>query len=332
MTRVRCGLRGTGSYHPERVLSNEDLSAIVDTSDEWITQRTGIRERRILADDQTTSDMCIAAGRRALADAGIDGSQIDLVVLGTVTPDRRVPATACKIAEALGCGHAPAFDMNAGCSSFVYAATVAAQFLGSGQIRNALVIGADALSRITNYEDRTSCILFGDAAGAVVLSAEDWFAELLSTTIESDGSGYGVMYQIAGGAETPMTPENLAANEHKLVIHGREVYRFAVNRMVELVRGEMAKNPDLELGAVVPHQVNLRIIESARDKLELPPERIYVNIDRFGNTSSGSIPNALDEARKVGFFEGRDGQLVVMCAFGAGLTWGSLALHWGAGK
>lgn len=332
MTRVRCGLRGTGSYSPERILTNDDLSAMVDTSDEWITQRTGIRERRILAEDQSTSDMCIEAGRKALEDAGIDGSEIDLVILGTVTPDRHVPATACKIAEALGCGNAPAFDMNAGCSSFVYASSVAAQFLGSGQVRNALVIGADALSRITNYEDRTSCILFGDAAGAAVYSADTWFAELLSTTIESDGGGYGVMYQIAGGAENPMTPENLAANEHKLVIHGREVYRFAVNRMVELVRGEMAKNPELRLGAVVPHQVNLRIIESARDKLELPSERIYVNIDRFGNTSSGSIPNALDEARRVGFFEQLDDTLIVMCAFGAGLTWGSLALHWGASR
>ncbi|MFT7462251.1 MAG: 3-oxoacyl-[acyl-carrier-protein] synthase-3 [Pseudohongiellaceae bacterium] len=329
MTGVTFGLRGTGSYTPEKRLTNEELSDIVDTSDEWITQRTGIKERRILAEGETTSDMCIAAAKIALADAGLTGADLDLIVLGTVTPDRHVPATACKVAKALDCRNIPAFDVAAGCSGFIYSAAIASQFLRAGTCRNVLVLGAEALSRIANYRDRTSCILFGDAAGAAIFSADEWFAEVLSNTIESDGGGYDVMYQTYGGAENPITHDALDSNDHKLVIHGREVYRFAVSRMVELVRGEQAKNPDLKLGAVVPHQVNARIIESAREKLELPTERVFVNIDRYGNTSAASVPLALDQARRTGFFDGLEDHLIVMCAFGAGLTWGSLALRWG---
>lgn len=329
MTAVSFGIRGTGSFAPERRLTNEELSRMVDTSDEWITQRTGIKERRILDDGQTTSDMCVAAARAALDDAGMIVEDIDLIILGTVTADRHVPSTACKIAQALGCKRAPAFDVAAGCSGFIYAASIASQYLRAGTYRNVLVIGSDALSRITNYEDRTSCILFGDAAGAAVLSADEWIAEVLSSGIEADGEGYEVMYQMAGGAETPLTAENLKAQDHKLVIHGREVYRFAVGRMVQMVQQEKEKHPGLELGAVVPHQVNARIIDSAREKLKLPTERVYVNIDRYGNTSAASVPLALDEARRNGFFDDLDGTLIVMCAFGAGLTWGSMSLRWG---
>jgi len=329
MTSVSFGIRGTGSFAPEKRLTNEDLSRMVDTSDEWITKRTGIKERRILDDGQNTSDMCTAAGRAALDDAGLTGDDIDLIILGTVTADRLVPATSCKVAHALGCKRVPAFDVQAGCSGFIYAASIASQYLHAGTYRNVLVIGSDALSRVTNYEDRTSCILFGDAAGAAVLSADEWIAEVLSSNIEADGDGYEVMYQIAGGTETPLTAERLKAQDHKLVIHGREVYRFAVSRMVEMVQEEREKHPDLELGAVVPHQVNARIIESAREKLKLPVDRVYVNIDRYGNTSSASVPLALDEARRTGFFDDLDGTLVVMCAFGAGLTWGSMSLRWG---
>jgi 3-oxoacyl-[acyl-carrier-protein] synthase-3 len=328
MTGIRFGIRGTGSYLPEKRLTNADLATMVDTSDEWITQRTGIKERRILPDDLTTSDMCVEAAQRALDDAGLTAADIDLIVLGTVTPDQHVPATSCKVAQRLGCKNTPAFDLAAGCSGFVYATSVAAQFLRAGTYKNVLVIGAEALSRITNYEDRTSCILFGDAAGAVIYGTEFEYGEVLSSTMQADGEGYDVMYQRAGAAQQPLTQELLAAGEHKLVIHGREVYRFAVSRMVEMVRGEMAANPDLELAAVVPHQVNQRILESAREKLDLPSERIYVNIDRYGNTSAASVPVALDEARRSGFFDDLSDRLVVMCAFGAGLTWGSVALKW----
>jgi len=323
-----CGLRGTGSSIPERRLTNDDLARMVDTSDEWITQRTGIKERRIAADDEATSDFCIDAGRKALEDAGVDPADVDLVIVGTVTPDQHVPATSCLVQHALGCTHAAAFDLAAGCSGFVYVVDVAAHMIRAGRFRHVLCIGAECLSRITNYEDRTSCILFGDAAGAVVLSRDYTFGHVRSASMHADGSGYDVMYQRSGGSRRPLTSEDLAAGEHKLVIRGREVYKFAVNRMVELVRGECESNPDLALGAIVPHQVNQRIIEAARERLELAPDRVVVNIDRYGNTSAASIPLALDEARRAGFFEDLGGKLVVLCAFGAGLTWGSVGLEW----
>jgi len=322
-------VRGTGSAVPERILTNADLEKMVDTSDEWITQRTGIKERRIVAEGQSTSDLCIEAARRAMDDAGLKPEELELIVLATVTPDMHVPATSCRVQAALGATRAAAFDIAAGCTGFVYAMNVAAQFLWTGTHRNVLVIGAECLSRITDYTDRTSCILFGDAAGAVVLSSERWqWGELRSASFAADGGGYDVMYQTAGGARTPITAELIEKNAHKLVIRGREVYKFATNKMVELVRHEQANNPDLALGAVIPHQMNARIIEAARGRLELPEDRIYVNIQRFGNTSSASIPLALDEARRSGFLDAVRGQLVVLCAFGAGLTWGSVGLKW----
>ena len=328
MTRPACGLRGTGSCVPERVLDNHELERLVDTSDDWIVQRTGIRERRIVPEGQSTSDLGIGAGRRALEDAGLVATDLDLIVVGTVTPDMHVPATACLVQQRLGATRAAAFDLQAGCTGFVYALNVAANYLWSGSARNVLVIGAECLSRITNYQDRTSCILFGDAAGAVVLSTDFRFGELRSSSIAADGNGYGIMYQTAGGSRLPVTAELIEQQAHRLVIRGREVYKFATNKMVELVRQEQANSPDLQLGAVIPHQMNQRIIEAARERLELPEDRIYVNIMRYGNTSAASIPLALDEARRSGWFKGREGQLVVLCAFGAGLTWGSAGLRW----
>ncbi|MHC4845504.1 MAG: beta-ketoacyl-ACP synthase III [Planctomycetota bacterium] len=328
MSRIACGLRGTGSVVPDKVLTNDELSKLVDTSDEWITQRTGIKERRVVAEGESTSDLCITAARRALEDAEMAPEDIDLIVLGTVTPDQHVPATACLIQAEIGAVNAAAFDLQAGCTGFVYALSVAAQFIWSGTAKNVLVIGAECLTRITNYKDRTSCILFGDGAGAVVLSTDFRFGELCSADIAADGKGYGVMYQHAGGARVPLTHELLDDDAHKLVIRGREVYKFATNKMVELVKHEMSNNPELELGAVIPHQMSRRIIESARERLELADNRVYVNIDRFGNTSSGSIPIALDEARRTGFFDDLDGKLLVLCAFGAGLTWGSVGIKW----
>lgn len=328
MSAIRCGLRGTGSAVPDRVLTNDDLAGMVDTSDEWITQRTGIKERRIVADGQATSDLCLTAAQRALDDAGLKAEELDLIVLGTLTSDQLIPSTACKLQHALGATRAAAFDMQAGCTGFVYALNIATQYVWSGSAKNVLVLGAECLSRIADYTDRTSCILFGDAAGAVVLSTDYKYGEIRSTSIAADGSGYDVMYQSAGGSKLPLTPELLATNANKLVIRGREVYKFATNKMVELVRHEMAKNPDLELGAVIPHQMNQRIIEAARERLELPENRVYVNIMRYGNTSAASIPLALDEARRTGFFAELDGKLVVFCAFGAGLTWGSVGLRW----
>ena len=328
MSRPACGLRGTGSSVPDRVLDNHMLERMVDTSDEWIVQRTGIRERRIVSEGQSTSDLCIEAGRRALEDAGLKATDIDLIVVGTVTPDMHVPATACLVQARLGATRAAALDLQAGCTGFVYALNVAANFVWAGSAKNVLVIGAECLSRITNYKDRTSCILFGDAAGAAVLSTDFRFGELRSCSIAADGGGYGVMYQTAGGAQTPVTAALIEQEAHRLVIRGREVYKFATNKMVELVRHEQANNPELQLGGVIPHQMNQRIIEAARERLEMPEDNIFVNIQRYGNTSSASIPLALDEARRTGWFKGRDGHLIVLCAFGAGLTWGSAGLRW----
>jgi 3-oxoacyl-[acyl-carrier-protein] synthase-3 len=328
MTSATFGILGTGSAVPERVLTNADLAQMVDTSDEWITQRTGIKERRILAEGQTTSDLCIEASRKALESAGLTAKDIDLIVVGTVTPDQHVPATACKIHQALGCGEIPAFDLAAGCSGFIYSSAVAKQFLAAGTCQRVLVVGAESLSRITNYEDRRSCILFGDGAGAVIYGTGHSYGELVSSSLSADGSGYEVMYIRAGAAEQPLTHELLDEKADKLVINGQAVYRFAVKRMVHLVRGQMEANPGLELGGVIPHQVNMRILESAREKLDLPEARIYLNIERYGNMSAASIPVALDEARRSGFLDGMEGKLVVMCAFGAGLTWGALGFRW----
>lgn len=328
MSAVPFGILGTGSAVPGKVITNDDLARMVDTSDEWITQRTGIKERRVLEEGRTTSDLCLEAADKALADARLSPRDIDMVLLATVTPDRRVPATACKLQHALGCRQVPAFDLAAGCAGFVYAAAVARQFLASGAMRNVLVVGAEALSRIVNWSDRSSCIIFGDGAGAVVFGRGHRFGEVRSATMAADGSGYEVIHQLAGGAEHPITHGHLDEHAHELVIHGREVYKFAVSRMVDLVRGEVANNPDLELGGVVPHQVNMRILESAREKLDLPESAIYANIQRYGNTSAASIPVALDEARAEGFFDDKQGKLVVMCAFGAGLAWASLGLRW----
>lgn len=328
MTDKPFGILGTGSAVPEKSLTNADLAKMVDTSDEWITKRTGIKARRILEEGRTTSDLCIEAARMAIADAGLEPADIQMIILGTVTPDRQVSATACKVQAALGCNDIPAFDMAAGCSGFIYASNIASKFLASGSHDNILVIGAEALSRITNYEDRSSCILFGDGAGAVVYGTGHKRARLMSSYFSASGHGYEVMYTKAGGAELPLTPELMDAKAHKLVIKGREVYKFAVNKMVELVRKEMAANPDLELGGIIPHQVNMRIIESARERLDLPEGRIFVNIEKYGNTSAASVPIALDEAMRSGFFDGMEGKLVVMCAFGAGLTWGSLGFRW----
>jgi len=328
MTRPAFGIRGTGICVPDKILSNDDLSELVDTNDEWITQRTGIKERRMAAEGQSTSDLCIEASKIAIADAGLQPTDIDLIILATVTPDQHVPATACKIQAELGMKGVPAFDLAAGCTGFVYATNVAAQFFWAGTAKNVLVIGAECLTRITNYTDRGSCILFGDGAGAVVYSTDFTYGEVLSASMEADGEGYDVMYQRAGGSRQPVTADLIAAHEHELVIHGRQVYKFAVNKMVELVNRERTNNPDLELGGVIPHQMNQRIIEGARERLEMDEDRIFVNIQRYGNTSAASIPLALDEARRGGWMKGQDGKLIVLCSFGAGLTWGSVGIRW----
>lgn len=324
----RVGILGTGHYVPERVLSNADLEKIVDTSDEWIFSRTGMRERRVAAPDQATSDLCAEAGRRALEDAGVSASEIDLVIVATVTPDYLVPATSCMVQVKLGLKNAGAFDLEAACSGFVSALAIASSMIAAGRINRALIIGGETMSRIINYEDRTSCILFGDGAGAAVLSADAPRGEILGSFMGSDGSGGDTMIVPAGGSRRPVDALALEQLAHKLVIRGNEVFKFAVSKFRELMERQMREfgfGVD-EIGLVVPHQVNYRIIESALKKLEVPESKIFVNLEKYGNTSAASVGIALDEARRSGRII--EGKYLSLIAFGAGLTWASALLRW----
>lgn len=322
------GIRGTGSYLPERVLSNEDLQKMVDTSDEWITTRTGIKERRLIADSEQVSDMAVNAARIALEDAGMTPDQLDLIIVATVSGDRVLPSTSCLVQHKLGAPQIGSFDLQAACSGFVYALANARAFIASGAADNVLVIGVEALSKITDYEDRSSCILFGDGAGAVIVSSEFERGEILSTCLAAEGEGADVIMIESGGSQKPASRETVDNREHFMRLRGREIYKFAVSKMVQLVREAKERHADLPLGFVLPHQVNMRIIESARQRLELREDQVFVNIDRYGNTSAASIGIGLDEARRSGRLDSHNGDLLVMCAFGAGLTWGSVALKW----
>lgn len=326
--KKRVGIRGTGAYVPEKVLSNVELSTMVDTSDEWIASRTGIRERRLAADGETTSDMAVRAARIAIEAAGLTPKDIGLIVVGTVSGDYVFPSVGCLVQDKLGCGEVGAFDVSAACSGFMYALSTATQFVASGTADNVLVIGVETLSRITDYTDRGSCILFGDGAGAMVISSEFDRGEILSSNLYSLGEGYDVIYIPSGGTLNPACADTVEKREHFMRLRGREVYKFAVGKMVDLIEAARKTHSDLPLGYVVPHQVNLRIIESAREKLGLSKEQLYVNIDKYGNTSAASIPIAFDEALRSGELDSKSGELVVMCAFGAGLTWGSVSVKW----
>lgn len=329
MTSVRdVGILGTGSYVPERVLSNADLEKMVDTSDEWIVSRTGIRERRIAAPEQATSDLAFEAGRRALADAGVRPEEIDLVVVATVTPDHLVPATSCIVQHRLGCVNAGAYDLEAACSGFVTALANVRALIACGTVRRALVIGAETMSRIVNYEDRGSCIIFGDASGAMVLGADAPRGRILDGSMGADGSGAFFMVVPAVGSRSPASVEGVMRKDHLLVMKGAETFKFAVAKFRDLVAEQCArlKITPAELKLVIPHQVNLRIIESALKKLDIEMDRIFMNLDRYGNSSAASVPLAFDEARRQGRFG--PGDLVSLVAFGAGLTWSSALIRW----
>ncbi len=324
---------GTGSYLPQRVLTNADLERMVDTSDEWITQRTGIRERRIAAEDETTSTMAAAAGRKALAEAGLAPEALNAIILASISPDTLVPAGAVYVQEALGALDAFAFDVNAACTGFIYAVGMASGLIASGMYEHVLAMGAETLSRIVDYKDRNSCILFGDGAGAVVVSraapsSAPGRSRLIDCYLRSDGRSWGLIHIPAGGTRRPTSAETVAAREHYLRLNGKEVFKFATRTMVDLVERAVSRNHltihDLDL--VIPHQVNIRIIEAAQKKLDIPPEKVFLNLDRYGNTSAASVPIALDEAVRSGRL--RRGQLVLLVAFGAGMTWGYNLLRW----
>lgn len=320
-------IAGTGSYLPERRLTNADLAKMVDTSDEWITQRTGIKERRIAAEGESTATMGTAAARRALEAAKLGPQDVDLILCATITPEMQFPSTACFVGAGLGLNTTPAFDISAACSGFVYALETANNFVRSGRYRNVLVIGAETLSRITDYTDRQSCILFGDGAGAVVLQrSSDASHGVIYSSLHADGSGWEVLH-CATGSRNPVNADLIATRRHYMQIKGREVYKFAVQRFAELIEDALRQcelsTKDVKL--IVPHQVNQRIIDSAMERLGLGPEQAFVNIDKYGNTSAASIPIAFDEAWRAGRVSA--GDIVLFVAFGAGYTWANAVVR-----
>lgn len=323
------GITGIGSYLPPGILTNHDLEQMVDTSDEWITTRTGIKERRIASEDQAASDLAVKAAEKALEDAQLDAKQIDLIIVATVTPDMFFPATACLVQQKIGAINAAAFDLEAGCSGFIYALSVATQFINTGVYQNVLVIGAETLSKITDWSDRNTCVLFGDGAGAVVVSnIGDENKGILANYLKADGSGGGLLYMPAGGSRLPATKDTVEKRLHYINMNGSEVFKFAV-KMMGCAAKNVIKLAGLKLSDVdclVPHQANKRIVDAAIKRLKLSPDKVYMNLDRYGNMSSASIPVALDEAVKKGFI--KKGDTVLMAGFGAGLTWGASVLRW----
>jgi 3-oxoacyl-[acyl-carrier-protein] synthase-3 len=322
-------IAGTGSYLPEKVLTNADLAKIVETSDEWILSRTGIRERRIAADDEFTSHMAAKAGAKALEQAGMTPDQVELIIVATITPDTLTPATACYVQQQLGAFGAVAFDISAACSGFLYAMKIAKRLISDGAFTNALIIGAEKLSTFINWEDRTTCVLFGDGAGAAVLRrAAPEEGSILATEMGTDGRLTHLLNIPGGGSACPITKENAGQNLATLAMLGKEVFKHAVNRMKESAEKviERAGLKPEDIALVVPHQANLRIIGAIADRLSVPTERVFVNLEKYGNTSAAAVAIALDEANRAGLI--KRGEHVVMVVFGAGLTWAAAAVRW----
>lgn len=321
-------IAGIGHYLPERVLTNAEMERLVDTTDEWIVTRTGIRERRIAAPEQASSDLAIEAAREAMAQAGVTAQDLDLIIVGTATPDMLFPATACVLQDRLGAKRAGAFDLSAACSSWVYGAAVAHGYVSAGLADTVLVVGAETLSKITNYKDRSTCVLFGDSAGAAVIRPADLGEGFLSFYLGADGAGGPLISLPAGGSRLPASYATVEREQHYLQMNGREVYKFAV-RVIPRAIEEAVKRAGLHLDEIdwfIPHQANVRIIDAAAERLGQPRQKFYINVERFGNTSSASVPVALYEAVQSGRI--RLGHLAVLVAFGGGLTWASCAIRW----
>lgn len=318
---------GLGMYVPPKTLTNEDLEKMVDTSDEWIMERTGIKLRRIAEPRSACSDLCLEASRRALADAGVSPSEIDIIVVGTCTPDMPLPSTACFLQHKIGAGRAFALDLNAACSGFLYALSTADAMIRAGRGKKALVVGGEILSSVTDFTDRNTCILFGDGAGAVVLSECPDGEGVLSCHLYSDGNLWELIYAPGCGTVNPCGPEIVENRMHAIRLAGNEVFKQAVTRMAEVSLEALQKNgvSVSDINLLVPHQANMRIINAVGKRLGVPGEKVFVNLERFGNTSSASVPIALTEAREQGRLA--KGDLVLLTAFGAGLTWGSALLR-----
>ncbi len=328
--RLPVALIGTGSYVPERRLTNSDLEKMVDTSNEWIVERTGIEERRIAAPDEKTSDMATNAARKAIENAGIKPEEIDLIIVATITPDTFTPSTACYVQANLGAVNAAAFDISAACSGFLYALKTAVQYIGCGQARTALIIASEKLSHIVNWEDRSTCVLFGDGAGAAVLrtgTGIEGDSAVLASDIGTDGSLTDILLVPGGGSAIPTTEENIHEKLYTVAMRGNELFRHAVQHMKDSALSLIKRtgiNPE-DIALVVPHQANLRIINAVTARLGIAPEKVFVNLQKYGNTSGAACIIALDEALRAG--RAKKGDIVLMVTFGAGLTWSSAAIR-----
>jgi len=319
---------GTGSYLPERIVTNAELEKSVDTTDEWIVTRTGIKERRIAADDQATSDLGAAAARKALADAQIVPDDVDVIVTATLSPDRPFPNTGCAIQANIGAKNAFCFSIEAACSGFLYALEIARQFVATGQVKTALVVACEKMSSVVDWEDRTTCVLFGDGAGAVVLRASDSNGGLQCSVLKSDGTLADLLMVPAGGSRLPASAETVRDHLHYLKMEGREVYRHAVTCMVGAARDALHRcglQVD-DVACVIPHQANSRIIHAVAKRLKIPLDRFIINLDKYGNTSGASVAIALDEAAHSKAI--KQGDFVLIIAFGGGFTWGASVIKW----
>ncbi len=325
---VATGILGTGAALPEKVITNFDLEKMVDTSDKWITERTGIKERRQAAPDETTSTLSVKAAKKALEMAGIEPEQLDLIICSTISPDMPLPATASIIQRELGAGTCCAFDLAAACSGFLFGLTVVDQFIKTGKSKYALVIGAELLSRYLDYEDRSTCVIFGDGVAAGVMGPVNSSSGILASEVHTNGAFADHLYIPAGGTARPATCETVQGREHFIKMRGNELFKVAVRSLEEVSRRVM-EQANVQAGDIdlfIPHQANMRITDAVRERLGLPDEKVYSNINRVGNTSSASIPICLDECVRSGRI--KKGDLILMSAFGAGVTWGSVLMRW----
>lgn len=323
-----CSITGVGSYVPTRVLTNAELEKMVDTTDEWIITRTGIKERRIAAKDEFTSDMAAKAALRAMKNAGVTGEQIDLIIIATITPDMPFPSTACLVQQKIGAHRAAAFDIEAACSGFIYGLEIAQQFIMSRTYDTVLVVGAEKLSSIVDWQDRNTCVLFGDGAGAAVLQNRTNSHGLLTAVMGAAGDKAGLLYMPGGGSRCPATAESVNSRQHFLHMEGKETFKHAVQAM-QTAANEALRRCELDITkikCIIPHQANRRIIDAVGERLGAKPEQLFINLDRYGNTSAASVAIALDEAVSSGRIH--RGDLILLVVFGAGLTWGAAVIEW----
>ncbi len=323
-----CSIVGVGSYVPARILTNHELEKMVETSDEWITTRTGIKERRIAADNEFTSDMAAHAAERAMKMAGVTGADIDLVIVATITPDMPFPATACLVQKKIGATRAAAFDLEAACSGFIYGLEVGQQFIMSRTYNTVLVIGAEKISSIVDWKDRNTCVLFGDGAGAAVLQNRENSHGLLTAVMGADGDKAELLFMPGGGSRCPATKESVDARLHYLQMDGKQAFKNAVQAM-ESAANEALKRCELDITkikCIIPHQANLRIVDAVAERLGAKPEQLFCNLEKYGNTSAASVAIALDEAVSSGKLS--RGDLILLVVFGAGLTWGAAVIEW----